>query len=275
MRGRIVAGGVGCALGVLASFGLSRTSIVRVSADCQQGIDGGATEVAASSGNEAWLQANANLAETVREYKNRLATNQAERATIEARLKQAETKLAIAENDGAALRSEFDLTKEDWIELAKDGIVKARYPCNDSKSWEPKPDRLTELGLAPQDGPAVSRALAETWQRAWEVVRPLCEQAIGNKELVEKLSLSGCTSLIRKLGSDDDGKIVSETKAGLRPMPDPNDLSPRARMMFAQTNAMKTFEDALSPAIGPADAHRVAYDDALGMCSGTYGDRKK
>jgi hypothetical protein len=39
----------------------------------------------------------------------------------------------------------------------------------------------------------------------------------------------------------------------------------------AVAGSMATFENDLAKSFGPDDAHRIAFDEHLGMCSGTYG----
>ena len=76
---------------------------------------------------------NRNLADSVKEYQARLTAIEAQRSALEAQLKQAQTQAAAAEHDGRApldREMEFDPSEADLKELAKEGTVRARFPCN-------------------------------------------------------------------------------------------------------------------------------------------------
>ena len=74
----------------------------------------------------------ADLARAVHLYQRRLEENEAEKARIERELREAKAKLAAADGDGAPSRNPYDLTQDDWKELAKTGsrlrVANARGP---------------------------------------------------------------------------------------------------------------------------------------------------
>src|SRR5579859_7786972 len=76
---------------------------------------------AVTSDDEAWRTANANLVETVRRTQQLLDKNVAEKKKLQAELEQAKAKLVAAEGDAALPRNPYDLTQDDWKELAKKG----------------------------------------------------------------------------------------------------------------------------------------------------------
>jgi ferric-dicitrate binding protein FerR (iron transport regulator) len=228
--------------------------------------------------------ANENLVGQVNEYKKRLEMIATAKAELEEKLEATEARLASAETDGAAARSrsEWDLDGEDWAELAKKGTVKYRVPCS-PKEFKLTPEVLNKMGLAPDDAPVVTDALEKTHKKLWSEVRPLCIQAIGNVEVVDKIGFDACSHLIHNVESAVDRSAaaeamyqVGEIRAGQRPPPGPNDkVHPVAKLFLSLTSASQTFEAELAKSFGPDEAHRIVYAD--GMCAGksTWGTDKR
>lgn len=220
------------------------------------------------------MAANRNLAESVRDYKNRLGAIESEKKNLEQQLTVAQEKLAAV--DGAApIKNRFDLAPNDWAELAKEGTVKYRVPCSQSQEWKPKPETLTKLGVSPGDVATLRDAYAKSNVRVWAQVKPLCIQAVGSAELAEKLGTSNCTHVIFTVAqgldreaANEAQRIVGEIRAGLRPMPGPNDqVNPVERLFLALTGENKVFEGDLTQSVGPDEAHRLAFAD--GLCAQT------
>ncbi len=232
------------------------------------------------------VAANASLADSVRLYKGRLEQIETEKQKLQQDLADAQKKLA-AEQDGAALKpkSEFDLTQDDWKELAKNGQVRARVPCKGPKGWDYSADSLAKLGVPPQDGPLVSRAMEASNKRTWAVMRPLCADAIGGADLADRLGPMTCRTLIFDFASQKDGdaaseamRQVAEIRAGERAMPGPNDpMNPVMKMMLALTAETKIIEADLAQSIGPDDAHRIVFAEEGCWNNGGWGvgPRKK
>ena len=248
---------------------------VRASGDVTSGEktfdDGGARASGDNGQGDPLMAANANLADSVKLYKDRLAAIESEKQKLAKDLAEAQKKLAIARADGQApkTKSEWDVTPDEWSELAKDGTVKFRVPCTRPPGWTPKPDTLASMGLTPNDGAAVKSAFAQSNQRLWSVVRPLCVQAIGSAEVADKIGPSTCIHLVMDLAREKDNEAVNEAmrqvaeiRAGQRPMPGPNEqVNPVERMFLAMTGETKSFESDLAQAFGPEDAHRIAYGE--------------
>ncbi len=236
-------------------------------------------EKVAESG-DALSTANENLVTQVGEYKKRLEAIAAQKVELEKKLKTSEEQLAAAQADGAAprLKPEFDLGPDDWKELAKDGTVKARTPCQRDKNWMPNAEKLTSLGLTPQDGPMLKGAYQRSNDRLWAVIRPLCAAA-SSPEVADKLGRSTCEHLIMDVENKKDGEAVGEAmrqvgeiRAGLRPMPGPNEpMHPVLKMFLAVTGELKQFENDLAQSVGPEDAHRIAFSDELCVGHSTWG----
>jgi hypothetical protein len=238
--------------------------------------------------DDPFLQANKNLADTVREYKNRLEAIEAQKQSLEKALGVAQEKLASAENDGAPPKTKdaFDLSQDDWAKLAEKGDVKYRIPCSRSSDWTPSAETLRKLGLAPEDAPPLRDAYQKSNQRMWSELKPLCAQAVGSAELAEKIGLSTCQHLVldvaQEKGPADANEAmrqVAEMRAGLRPLPGPNDpVHSVTKMFLALTGENARVEADLAQTFGPEEAHRLAYAD--GLCTQTShfggpGPRKK
>ena len=126
--------------------------------------NGGAAETA-----DPLVAANESLADSVREYKRRLEAIESQKATLDKRLADAQHKLALAENDGQAApqKSLYDLSPDDWKEMAKEGRVVSRMPCASPAAWMPTPEQLAKDGLAPTDAQAIHDTRAQSYGRVW------------------------------------------------------------------------------------------------------------
>ncbi len=222
----------------------------------------------------AFAEANANLANTVSDYRRRLEANERDKERLEGKLKDAERRLAVVQNDGAPPKSEWDLSQADWKELEKQGTVKARYPCDDADPHL-SGQAIDELGLSPNDASAVEAALARSDQRLRDVVIPLCAQILGSAELANRLGESTCIAVVRDSGkreqSSDAVHLVAAIRAGDAPVPRPNDKTDaRTKLLLAETGALTAFEGDLAQTFGPEQAHRIATDDSLSMCKSVY-----
>jgi hypothetical protein len=216
----------------------------------------------------------AKLSNEVRDYKKRLEDVSQQKSSIEQKLKAAEDRLA--EREGKKPHSPYDLTKDDWAELAEQGIVRYRFPCTrpDQATYTEK--QLVALGLTPGDGAILTQAHQHSTQRVWDTVRPLCQEALGNAsvETVERLGFQSCKAIItsfveNSVSMDELFQLyvaVGEMRAGKRPIPGPNEkVSPLVRLLLALSGENAEFEAELTKHLGPEDAHRIAYAD--GYCA--------
>jgi hypothetical protein len=225
--------------------------------------------------------ANKNLVDQVQEYRARLTSIEEQKKDLEKRLATAQDQLAIAQSDGSAKKKlEFDLSQNEWAELAKDGTIKYRIPCMRPKGWYPSESQLVEAGLTPQDGPTITEAYRKSFQRLWGTIKPLCAQALGSSaEVVDKIGPGTCIHLVVDMARTSDGEAaneamrqVGEIRAGLRPMPAPQDVKdPTMKLFLTLTGEAKAFEQDLTPSFGPDLAHQLAYGDGLCVGSSTFG----
>jgi hypothetical protein len=221
--------------------------------------------------SEAWRTANANLAETVKLTQRRLDRNEAEKKSLQKELKEAKAKLAKAEGDGAPPRSEFDLSQDDWKELAK--TVMARYPCRFDPDWHISPDQATALGLSPSDASAVETAYIQEEARIASAVLSGCAKVLGNAEIARTIGTRACTAVISEAVKDNhaDLQLVADIRAGNVPMPPADQIDPLATMLLAQSGSMNALQADLAGSFGSEEAHRLAFADELGSCSGSWG----
>jgi hypothetical protein len=233
-----------------------------------------------AAGEEPLAQANESLVSQVGEYRRRLEAITAQKVELEQALKNTEQKLASKASDasGAPSRTEFDLGADEWKELAKDGTIKFMMPCNRPDKWLAKPDQLEKLALAPSDGPALQDAYAKSNQRMWGTIQPLCTQAVGSAEVAEKIGLDTCIHIVldmaqkKEKDAADAMRQVGEIRAGLRPMPAPNEpTSSVLKMFLALTGEMRSFEGDLAQSLGPEEAHRISFAEGMCMRRSTFG----
>lgn len=227
----------------------------------------GAAAGAASAEPDPLLAANANLADTVREYRRRLEANDADRKQLEKKLAEAEAKLGDA--GVMADNTKYDLSQDDWKALAQKGEIHIRVPCTGpDHDFDFSAGQLDKLGLAPQDGPIIQAAMKRSQARTWGVISTLCSQALGGIN-VDKVGQSGCMEVLQGLADQNGGGVyqesvrqVAEMEAGERPMPGPNDdVPPVERALLAMTMESKKLEGDLAQQLGPDDAQRIVYGD--------------
>jgi ferric-dicitrate binding protein FerR (iron transport regulator) len=237
------------------------------------GAEGAGSEAMANAADskeaDPLVAANANLTDSVRDYKRRLEALEAQKATIAKQLSDAQDKLALAQNDGQAApkKSPYDLTQDDWKKLAEDGQVVAKLACTDPARWTPSPAQLSKLGLAPGDAQPIHDVLQQSSQRVWATIRPLCIQALqGDAKTADKLGEGTCASLVADVakinGEDTEEEIraVAEMRAGLRPY-DAKALGSYGAIMYVESGESKAMEQQLAQSIGPDDARAFIYGD--------------
>jgi hypothetical protein len=236
---------------------------------------------AAEAQGDPTAAANQNLVSQVSEYRKRLEAIAQQKTELEKKLGATEKQLEAAREAGTVrpAKHDFDLDPDDWKELAKDGTIKARTPCQREKNWQPSPGNLEKLGLAPHDGPTLKSAYTRSNERLWAVIRPLCAEALGSAEVAEKIGRSTCEHLILDVENKKDVEAVGEAmrqvgeiRAGIRPMPGPNQpMHPVLKMFLATTGELKNFENDLAQSFGPEDAHRIAFSEEICVGHSTWG----
>ena len=270
----VKAGSVGAALAALVAVALMSGHEGRVArAKENVKVDAGETGLAdPADGVDPAMAANANLAEQVQRYKEKLEAIGAQKVATEKQLAAMERKLAtlVGKDGSAQMRSEYDLSQEDWRKLAAEGTVKIQTPCIDMKTTDMSPSALAEVGLPASDAQPIHDALWDVGLRTWSVIRALCAQGLhGNLQLANDLGPEACSGLIEHMGHKDGGdleeqtRIAAEIRAGLVPMPpDPASLGPYTQLLLAQLSESQQIEEQLAKSIGPDDAHTFIYGGA-------------
>lgn len=265
--------------GQTAQAGPDGVRLTGAVAEGQKAFD--AKIAAAESSDDPASKANQNLVRQVGEYRSRLEAITAQKAELETKLHRAEEMVA-AQHDGAVPHHhDFDLSEEDWKELAKDSTVKFQIPCirrPSEKPWAPSQDKLDLLGMQPQDREIIQSAYGRSNQRVWSALKPLCASAIGSPDVADKLGPETCMHLILDAENERDSKAadeaqqaVAEIRAGLRPMPDPKkEMNPVLAMFLAATGESKNLEADLAQSYGPDEAHRLIYSDELCMGANVF-----
>jgi hypothetical protein len=289
-----VAGAVGALASAAVFVGVyeGRVTLSRASASVEvssgQGarIDGGGIhgpqEMAAaerglegSSPSDPLLAANANLTDQVRAYQRRLDESQRESERISKELGALKLKLAELEPDSSAAADPFNPTPEQWKELAKENVVRAKNFCFPPPDWQPTPDQLADLGLAPGDGPTLTKALADGNGRMWQVVGPACAKIVGSMDVAQRLGNETCGTIIQRSESEAqfeaDTQLVADIRAGNKPMPPAGQLDAVASRLLAMTNAAGQVEKDLASVFGPEEAKRLAYGDSPWACALQFG----
>lgn len=164
-------------------------------------------------------------------------------------------------------RYSYDLTREEWQQLAAEGKVRYRAPCMMAREykWQMPASEQDRLGLSPDDAEAVSAALLRSNRRVWDTLQPLCLQIVGKAEVVELLGGESCLTLIDKVAMREDFKKVIEARrqvaevhAGLRAPPAAGEpQSPLFEALLLMSSEGKRFEADLAESFGPEDAQRI------------------
>jgi hypothetical protein len=279
----LIAGIVGAALAVVcvATYGdLAGTKRAKTRDARDLAAEGAAgvqreARVRASAGSEedAWRTANANLTGNVQVLQRRLEQNEAEKSALQKELREAKAKLSASTSDAAPAKNEFDLSQDDWKELAKTGTVKARYPCRTDPNMHLTATQAAALGISPSDAAAVERAIVNEQDRLAGVIQPACAKVLGNRELAVRLGTQVCSEVVAESVTDTerDIQLVADIRAGNVPQPRLESLAPLASMLYAQTGSMAAIQAELAQTFGPEEAKRLAFAEELGSCSGSVG----
>jgi len=228
--------------------------------------------VEAPGGEDSCTAANSRLAGQLTECEHRLASRETELTAVKTTL----ASLAPDANAGALADPYNPTTQEDWKYLASFGVVRAKNFCF-NLDWQPSDIQLGQLGLAPDDGPALTRALAAADKRMWQSTEPACAKLVGTEEAA-RLGNDECWSnILYSFGPtqwDVDAQLVADIRAGNVPMPATDDLDALATRFLAMTSAVSDLEKDLSESFGPERAHEIAAADDVpwGGCSTQIGE---
>jgi hypothetical protein len=266
LSGGVIGAAVGCGALWLSSVRSDAAPRQPSSAATDGGGDDG------DAGADPAMIANANLAESLHACSQRLASLMDDRAQLEQQLEAERMAEADASRSAQARRmARRDPSQSDWKQMASAGTIRYLLPC---ASFNPTPDVLDRLGLAPRDVPVVQSAFAGARDAAWAQIRPLCATAAGNMATADNLGLDSCPQVIldaerakEPAAADRAMRAVGAVKAGLAdPSTVPSD-DPVAAAFVVMTGVAKDAEARLGAALGPEDAHSAVYGN--GSCGRT------
>jgi hypothetical protein len=218
----------------------------------------------ADSSIDPAMAANANLSQSLSECSHQLALVTEENVRLEQRLEAEHEAASDAGKSALARRiARRDLSSDDWKQLARTGTVKYVLPC---ASFNPSPDTIDGLGLAPHDVPVVQEAFVAARAVAWAQVRPLCASAVGSLNAADRLGLEACPQLILSSekttnpnAADVAMRAVAATRAALS---DPSALPAGdavATTFLALTGVAKDAENHIGAQLGPDQALVAVY----------------
>jgi len=217
--------------------------------------------------------ANANLVESLRGCSQRLARLTDDESRIEQQLEAERMAEADASQSlQARRRARRDPSPSDWRELASAGTIRYLVPC---ASFNPTPEVMDRLALAPRDVPAIQSAFTAARDDAWTQIRPLCAAAAGSAATADKLGLDACPQVIFNAekaadpaAADFAMRAVAAVKAGLT---DPSVVpagDPLGAAFLVLTGVANDAEAKLGSVLGPQDAHTAVYGS--GSCGHTF-----
>jgi hypothetical protein len=228
-------------------------------------------QLAADRSKRPSEQSNPALVVEVASLRERERTAQRQVEEYREQIRKLETELGIQPP-----RHRFDLTAEDWRDLASKGAVKYRIPCGDSKAV-PSDEVLQELGLGPDDMGVLRSAYDNSAKRLNEALMPLCTEALGGRvDIAKSLGVNGCRHVLitDSRGRGENGKEsaqrVASYRAGDAPLQDEEGRNLLDETFLVLTDESRLFEKELTEAWGPEEAHRVVYSDRLCFTSATH-----
>jgi hypothetical protein len=268
----------GAVIGAVGAYGGLRLSSAHSDTSPRGGIvaietaDDGRRGSDADASVDPAMAANASLVESLRECSRELARLTDDESRIERQLETERMAEADASRSAQTRRlSRRDPSQSDWKHMASTGTIRYMLPC---ASFNPTPETLDRLGLAPRDVPAVQSAFAAARATAWTQIRPLCAAAAGSTETADHLGLDSCPQVIldaaraaNPAATDTAMRAVGAVKAGLAaPSTIPAD-DPVGTAFLVLTGVAKDAETQLGSVMGPEDARSAVYGN--GSCGHT------
>ena len=259
----------GVIFGVVVTCGALRFSNALAGAT-QRGIALAASATAidgadddADAGVDPAMAANVNLTQSLHECSQQLVRLMDDRNDLEQQLDGERQSEAAASRAAQARRmARRDISPDDWKQLASAGTVRYVLPC---ASFNPTPEVLDRLGLAPHDVPAIQSAFTGARDTAWAQLRPLCAAAVGSVA-ADRLGLDSCPQVIldaeratNPAAAAAAMRAVGSVKAGLA---DPSVIPPGdpvGAAFLLVTEVSKNAERQLGSVLSPGDARSIVY----------------
>jgi hypothetical protein len=255
-----VGGGAGLIVGLV---GLVSPRRAPVQGFALESVDR-AQNVEAAANDDPAMIANARLAEDLVQCSRQLERFSDEKALLEQQISDERAAVADASQSALARRiARRDLSQSDWKELARTGKIRYVLPC---ASFNPPPETMNKLGLAPRDVPVIHDAFDAARGTAWTQIRPFCVAALGNAREADILGLDLCPKVILDSAEASDPRAAADAmravgtvRAGLA---DPSTIpssDPVGAAFLAMTSIAKDAELRIGSELGPDDVRAMVY----------------
>jgi hypothetical protein len=162
---------------------------------------------------------------------------------------------------------EFDLSPEDWRQLARRGTLKLRIPCAISPGDDLSRQQLERLGLVPEDAPIITAAFQHSAERVWAAIAPLCARVLGTTP--ERAAARGpnlCRRAILRDASQNGTALPAFQRAAAHlagDAPAPTEPSPVESLVLALAREQDRLEQELAEYLGPEEADRLVFSEEL------------
>jgi hypothetical protein len=256
-----VGGGVGLIVGLLG-IAIPRRTAIQEFAPPERGTEDRGRQVDAST--DPAMIANASLAESLRDCSRQVERLSDDKTLLEQQISDERAAAAGASRAELARRiARHDLSQSDWKQLARTGTIRYVLPC---ASFNPEPETMNRLGLAPRDVLVIHDAFDAARNTAWTQIRPLCIAALGNTGEADILGLDVCPRVILDSAraadpraADNTMRAVATVRAGLA---DPSTIpasDPLGTAFLVMTAVAKDVELRLASQLGPDDVRAIVY----------------
>jgi hypothetical protein len=210
------------------------------------------------------MEANANLSQSLHECSQKLARLMGDKTQLEQQLDAERTSEVDASRAAQARRmARRDISQDDWRQLATTGTIRYVLPC---ALFNPTPEMINKLGLAPGDVPAIQNAFTGAREVAWTQIRPLCATAVGSAAAADRLGLDLCPQAVfdaekttNPAGADAAMRAVGAVRAGLLESSAIPSGDPVGAAFLALTAVAKDAEARLASVLTADDARSVVY----------------
>jgi hypothetical protein len=264
--------GFGAAYGSVWLLNVHVNPVPRAGLVHSSAADDAAMEGDGDAGIDLAMAANANLVESLRECSQRLAHLTDDEARVEQQLEAERMAEADAsQSSQARRRARREPSPADWKQLSSAGTIRYLLPC---ESFNPTPETIDRLALAPADVPAIQSAFTAAREDAWTRIRPLCATAAGSAATADRLGLEACPQVILNAertadpaAADFAMRAVAAVKAGLT---DPSTVpagDPVGAAFLVLTGVASDAEAKLGAVLGPEEAHTAVFGN--GSCGHT------
>lgn len=169
---------------------------------------------------------------------------------------------------------DFDLSPEDWRQLARQGTLKLRVPCAGGQVGGLGPAQLEQLGLDAGDGPIIDAAMQHSTERMWAKLGPLCARALGiSVEAAARVGLRDCRHRVLGQGMSDGTALPAYRRAAsylAGDAPEPTGDDAVEQLVVSMAREQRLIIDELAQHFGPDEAERLVFSRAFCFTEATH-----